>query len=72
MVMLFSDNYGDGINNGSNDSGDDDGDDDVNDDGDEDDDDNEFTFIPAFALGANRSSVQLNRCRGEFTTLCVR
>ena len=64
MVMLFSDNYGDGINNGSNDSGDDDGDDD--------DDDNEFTFIPAFALGANRSSVQLNRCRGEFTTLCVR
>ena len=64
--MLFSDNYGDGINNGSNDSGDDDGDDD------EDDDDNEFTFIPAFALGANRSSVQLNRCRGEFTTLCVR
>ena len=64
--MLFSDNYGDGINNGSNDSGDDDGDDD------DDDDDNEFTFIPAFALGANRSSVQLNRCRGEFTTLCVR
>ena len=47
-------------------NGADDGDDD------DDDDDNEFTFIPAFALGANRSSVQLNRCRGEFTTLCVR
>ena len=62
--MLFSDNYGDGINSGSNDSG--------NDNDDDDDDDNEFTFIPAFALGANRSSVQLNRCRGEFTTLCVR
>ena len=29
----------------------------------------DFTFMPAFALGANRSFVQLHRCHSEFTTL---